>query len=76
VSVGMSLVFNEASRLEEIASVYAVLVTLKSVKFSSKISSKLSAYNGPGAVCCASRRCLKPSQCFPDLLWQGRNQLD
>jgi hypothetical protein len=43
----MSLVFNAASRLEEIASVMRVLMTLKSAKFSSKISSKLSAYNGP-----------------------------
>jgi hypothetical protein len=39
VSVGMSLVFNAALRLREIASVYAGLITFKSVEISSTISS-------------------------------------
>ena len=43
MTVGMSLVFNAASRLEAIASVYAGPNDLKSVKSSSKISSKFPA---------------------------------
>jgi hypothetical protein len=39
VSVGMSLVFNAASRLEEIASAYAGSNARESLEISSKISS-------------------------------------
>jgi hypothetical protein len=64
VSVGMSLVFNAAFRLQTESPVFMrVLMTLKSVKRSSKISSKLPVDNGLGTDVIALGKSLFPHLC-------------